>query len=177
LTKVARGIQRPLETDVEIEIPFSFLRTYGPSTATIVPANIWTPINLDPAGEPWWKHGDEYWEWITVADPDSSVSSAGIRCLKEGIYSFSAGAMFDAHDGTGDRAIAVIEKRGQHAGEWFLAATQAMPKIVNAGLLVAGENYHQIDDIIELQVSSSVPTKTTENPRSEWLTATLLSVA
>jgi hypothetical protein len=176
LTKVARGIQRPLETDIEVEIPYSFLRAYGPNAATTVPANVWTPIILDPDGEPWWIHGDEYWEWISADDPDYDLSSAGIRCLKEGIYAFSAGAVFDAKDGTGDRAIAVTEKRGLHAGEWFLAVTQPMPKIANAGLLVAGENYHAVDDIIELQVASSVPTKTTENPRSEWLTATLLSV-
>jgi hypothetical protein len=130
---------------------------------------------LDPAGEPWRQFGEPCWEWIGPGDPDYALSPAGIRCLKEGVYDFAAGAIFRSNEQTGDRAIEIVEVRGPYAGQWRLATSLPMPKIAEGGVLVGGETYQYVGNIVELHAWSSVATATTTNPQSEWLSATLIT--
>ena len=168
------GAEFVYEQVAESGVQGSFLRAFGPDTPTTIPANTWTPIVLDPAGEPWHQFGEVCWEWISPGDPDYALSPAGIRCLKEAVYSFAGAVVFTAAQGTGDRAVNVTEVRGPYAGEWNLVQSMPMPKVANAGVLVSGETYQFVGNIIELHAWSSVATETTTNPRLEWLSVARL---
>jgi len=150
----------------------SFLRAFGPDAATTIPANAWTAIVLDPAGEPWRQFGDTCWEWIGPGDPDYSLSPAGIRCLKEGVYDFVGSVVFSATQRTGDRGVRVLEVKGPYAGQWQLTQGMTMPNTAVAPMNVTGESYQYAGNIVELQAWSSVATSTSSNPQSEFLSAT-----
>jgi hypothetical protein len=150
----------------------SFLRAFGPDTSTTIPANAWTAIVLDPAGEPWRQFGEVCWEWVPPGDPDYALSSAGIRCLKEGIYDFAGSVVFNAAQGTGTRGVRVVEVKGPYAGQWQLTISIPMPKGTLNPVIVAGEAYQYAGNIIELQAWSDSATSTMANPQSEWLSAT-----
>ena len=152
----------------------SFVRAFGPDAASTIPANTWTPIVLDPAGEPWRFFGDQSWEWIAPGDPDYALSPAGIRCLKEGIYDFVGSVVFSAAQRTGDRGVRVIEVKGPYAGQWQLTQGMTMPNTAVAPMNVTGEAYQYAGNIVELQAWSSVATSTSNNPQSEFLSATLI---
>jgi hypothetical protein len=155
----------------------SFVRAFGPDTSTSIPANTWTAIVLDPAGEPWRFFGEQCWEWIGPGDPDYALSPAGIRCLKEGIYDFAGSVVFNQAQGTGTRAVRVIEVKGPYAGQWQLTQSIPMPK---GGplipVIVAGEAYQYEGNIVELQGWSDTATSTTNNPQSEWLSAAKIGI-
>ena len=155
----------------------SFVRAFGPDTSTTIPANAWTPIVLDPAGEPWRFFGKHCWEWIPPGDPDYSLSPAGIRCLVEGIYDVVGSVVFNAAQGTGTRAVQVVEVKGPGTGLMALVTSVPIPKSVDTGVLVTGEAYIYAGDIIELQAWSDQNTSTTPNPLSEWLSVTLIAAA
>jgi hypothetical protein len=150
----------------------SFLRAFGPDTATMVPATTWTVLPLDPAGEAWRQFGDVCWEWVPPGDPDYALYGGGIRCLKEGIYDMVGAAVFDASNQTGDRACQVIEVKGPYANQWRLATSMPMPKVALGGVIVSGETYQYVGNIVQLQAWASVNTQTTSNPQSEWLSVT-----
>jgi hypothetical protein len=152
----------------------SFLRAFGPDTATAVPANAWTAIVLDPAGEPWRQFGTPCWEWIPPGDPDYTVSPAGIRCLKEGVYDLTGSVVFDTGTGTGTRGVRVVEVQGPYAGQWQLTTSVPMPKATLIPILVSGESYQYQGNIIELQAWTDTATQTMANPQSEWLSATYI---
>jgi hypothetical protein len=149
----------------------SFLRMFGPDTSTTIPANVWTPIVLDPAGEPWRQFGVKCWEWIPPGDPDYSLSPAGVRCLVEGIYDFTGSVVFNQGQGTGQRAVRVLEVKGPYAGQWQLTTSVPMPKGNLIPILVSGETYQYVGNIVELQAWTDTATSTTSNPQSEWLSA------
>ena len=152
----------------------SFLRAFGPDTSSTIPANTWTAIVLDPAGEPWRQFGPATWEWIPPGDPDQAISTAGIRCLTEGVYDFAGSVVFNPAQGTGTRGVRVIEVKGPYAGQWQLTMSIPMPKSSLAPVLVAGESYQYVGNIVELQAWSDTVTSTNSNPESEWLSATLI---
>jgi hypothetical protein len=154
----------------------SFLRAFGPDASSTIPANAWTAIVLDPAGEPWRQFGETCWEWIAPGDPDYALSPAGIRCLKEGVYDFTGSVVFDPATGTGTRGVRVIEVKGPYAGQWELATSIPQPKTTLAPVLVSGEAYQYAGNIVELQAWSDTATTTYSNPQSEWLSATLIGV-
>jgi hypothetical protein len=149
----------------------SFLRAFGPDTSTQVPANAWTAIVLDPAGEPWRQFGTQCWEWIGPGDPDYSLSPAGIRCQREGIYDLTGSVVFDIGQGTGTRGVRVIEVKGPYAGQWQLATSVPMPKASLIPVIVGGETYQYVGNIVELQAWTDTATQTAANPQSEWLSA------
>ena len=157
--------------------PLSFVRTFGPDTSTTIPNGTWTPIVLDPAGEPWRWFGQHCWEWIAPGDPDYALSPAGIRCLTEGVYDVVGSVVFNAAQGTGTRAVQVIEVKGPGTGQMALVTSVPIPKSIDTGVLVAGEAYLYAGDIIELQAWADQNTSTTPNPQSEWLSVTLISAA
>ena len=161
---------RPVDTS-----PLSFLRAFGPDTTTTIPANAWTAIVLDPAGEPWRQFGTPTWEWIGPGDPDYTLSPAGIRCLREGVYALAGAVVFDQAVGTGQRAVRVIEVKGPYAGQWQLTTSIPMPKGNLIPVMVAGETYQYAGNIIELQGWSDTATTTLANPQSEWLSTTLVA--
>ena len=168
------------ETDVELlwrsPTPVSFTRMFGPDTATSLPANTWVSLPLEPdAIQPVLEVGDKCWVPVNQGDPDYSSHPNGIRCLRDGIYSFSAAAIFDNNQGTGDRGIRIVEVKGPNVGLPGLVVSQIMPKFSDAGLLVSGDAYEYIDSIVELQVRSTVNTSTTATPKSEWLCVTLVN--
>jgi hypothetical protein len=153
----------------------SFVRAFGPDTSSNIAANAWTAIVLDPAGEPWRFFGDQNWEWIGPGDPDYAISPAGIRCRKEGIYDFAGSVVFNQAQATGTRAVRILEVKGPYAGQWQLTQSIPMPKggpLVP--VIIAGESYQYVGNIIELQAWSDTNTTTTNNPQSEWLSATLI---
>jgi hypothetical protein len=154
----------------------SFLRAFGPDTATTIPVSTWTAIVLDPAGEPWRQFGRPCWEWIGPGDPDYAVSPAGIRCVQEGVYDFAGSVVFDIGQGTGTRGVRVIEVRGPYAGQWQLTQSIPMPKATLIPVMVGGETYQYAGNIVELQAWSDTATATAANPQSEWLSATLIAV-
>ena len=154
----------------------SFLRAFGPDTSSTIPANAWTAIVLDPAGEPWRQFGDVCWEWIAPGDPDYSLSPAGIRCLKEGIYDFAGSVVFNAAQGTGTRGVRVYQVKGPYAGQWQLTISMPMPKGNLNPIIVAGESYQYVGNIIELQAWSDTATSTMNNPQSEWLSACKIGI-
>jgi hypothetical protein len=154
----------------------SFVRAFGPDTSTTIPVNAWTPIVLDPAGEPWRQFGEQAWEWIGPGDPDYALSPAGIRCLKEGTYDFVGSVVFNQATGTGNRGVRVIEVKGPYAGQWQLTTAVPMPKASVAPVLVAGEAYQYAGNIVELQAWSDQATSTLANPQSEWLSAARIGV-
>ena len=129
---------------------------------------------LDPAGEPWRQFGMQLWEWIAPGDPDYTLSPAGIRCLREGIYDFAGSVVFDIGQGTGTRGVRVIEVKGPYAGQWQLTTSIPMPKANLIPVIVAGESYQYAGNIVELQAWTDTTTATAANPQSEWLSATLI---
>ena len=153
----------------------SFLRAFGPDTSSTVPANTWTAIVLDPAGEPWRQFGQPCWEWIGPGDPDYALSPAGIRCLIEGVYDLAGSVMFNPAQATGTRGVNITEVKGPYAGQWNLATGLPVPKSTNTPVLVAGETYQYAGNIIELQAWSDTATSTLANPQSEWLSACLIA--
>jgi hypothetical protein len=153
----------------------SFMRMFGPDTSTTIPANTWTAIVLDPAGEPWRMFGRQDWEWIPPGDPDYSLSPAGVRCLREGVYDFAGAVVFNAAQGTGTRGVQIVEVRGPYAGQWSLVQSVPMPKGNLNPVLVAGEAYQYAGNIIELQAWTDTATSTMANPQSEWLSATYIA--
>jgi hypothetical protein len=155
----------------------SFLRAFGPDVSSSIPANTWTPIVLDPAGEPWRQWGEPCWEWIGPGDPDYSLSPAGIRCLKEGVYDFAGSVVFNAAQGTGTRGVRVYQVKGPYAGQWQLTLSIPMPKGTLNPVLISGESYQYVGNIIELQAWSDTATSTMPNPQSEWLSATAIAIA
>jgi hypothetical protein len=160
-----------------VDPSYSFLRAFGPDPSTTVPANAWTAIDLhpgDPGGEPWRQSGVTCWESIPSGDPDYSLSPNGIRCLKEGIYDWAGSVVFNQGQGTGTRAVRVIGVKGPGANQWQLAQSIPMPKGSLIPLVVAGETYQYVGDIVELQAWSDTATSTQNNPQSEWLSAALL---
>ena len=180
MTKFVKGVERPPGRTVEMEMnstPLSFVRMFGPDGPTSIAANQWTPIVLDPAGEVWLQFGEKCWEPILPGDPDYFEFPAGVRCLKEGVYGFAGGVIFDSANQTGDRAVDVTEAKGPYANRWNLVASQPMPKVSDAGLIVSGEAYQYVGNIVELRASSTVATVTITNPQSEWLSAVLLHAA
>jgi hypothetical protein len=151
----------------------SFVRAFGPDASSTIPANTWTPIVLDPAGEPWRLFGQTCWEWIGPGDPDYALSPAGIRCTQEGIYDFAGAVVFNQVQSTGTRGVRILEVKGPYAGAWQLTQSIPMPKggpLVP--VLVAGESYQYAGNIIELQAWSDTATSTAANPQSEWVSAT-----
>ena len=152
----------------------SFTRAFGPDTPTPVPASAWTRIILDPAGEPWRVFGTECWQAIVAGDPDYAQWGGCIRCLREGVYDLVGAAIFDSANQTGDRAISIIEEVGPYANQWALAASQPMPKVANGGVIVAGETYQYVNNIVSLRAWSSVATQTTSNIQGEWMSAAYL---
>jgi hypothetical protein len=154
----------------------SFLRAFGPDTASAIPAYAWTAIVLDPAGEPWRQFGDTCWEWIAPGDPDYALSPAGIRCLKEGVYDFVGSVVFSSAQRTGDRGVRVLEVKGPYAGQWQLTQGMTMPNTAVAPMNVTGESYQYAGNIVELQAWSSVATSTAANPQSEFLSATRVGI-
>jgi hypothetical protein len=150
---------------------------FGPDTSSAIPANTWTAIDLDPSGEPWRWFGRPCWEWVGPGDPDYALSPCGIRCLVEGIYSLAGSVVFNPGQGTGARGVNITEVKGPYAGQWNLATSSPMPKATNIPLLVSGETYQTVGNIIELQAWTDTATSTTANPQSEWLSATLVSAA
>jgi hypothetical protein len=161
-----------LATGPTVAASESFLRAFGPDTSTTLPANAWTPIVLDPAGEPWRQFGDVCWEWIPPGDPDYSLSPAGIRCLKEGIYDMVGSVVFNQAQGTGNRGVRVLEVKGPYAGQWQLTTAVPMPKATVAPAIVSGETYQYAGNVVELQAWTDQATSTMANPQSEWLSAT-----
>ena len=156
----------------------SFLRAYGPDASSGIAANTWTPIVLDPAGEPWFQQGEVCWEWIPPGDPDYSLSPAGIRCLKQGIYDLVGAVVFSQVQSTGTRAVRIMQVKGPGTGSWQLTQSIPLPKGgPSVPVLVAGESYHYVGDIIELQAWSDTATSTLANPQSEWLSATAIGIA
>jgi hypothetical protein len=150
----------------------SFVRAFGPDVSTTIPANTWTPIVLDPAGEPWRQFGQQCWEWILPGDPDYALSPAGIRCTQDGIYDFAGAVVFNQVQGTGTRGVRILEVKGPYAGQWQLTQSIPMPKggpLVP--VVVAGESYQYAGNIVELQAWSDTATSTTANPQSEWMSA------
>ena len=154
-----------------------FVRAFGPDTPTPIPANTWTRITLDPLGEPWRQFGETCWEPITPNDPDYATYGGCVRCRKEGVYDLAGAVIFDSATQTGDRAIEVQEARGPYAGAWRLVTSIPMPKVVLGGVLVSGETYQYVGNIVELCAYSTVATQTTADPQSEWLSATWLGGA
>jgi hypothetical protein len=149
----------------------SFLRMFGPDASTTIPANAWTAIVLDPAGEPWRQFGQKCWEWIPPGDPDYTLSPAGVRCLVEGCYDFAGSVVFSAAQGTGTRGVRVIEVKGPYAGQWQLTTNVPVPKGNLNPVIVAGEAYQYAGNIVELQAWTDTATTTMSNPQSEWLSA------
>jgi len=162
-----QGLQGPVG-----ELAQSFVRAFGPDTATTIPANTWTKIPLDPAGEPWRQFGDQCWEPISVGDPDYAAYGGCMRCLQEGVYDFVGAVIFNSAQSQGDRGVDIQELRGPYAGQWDLVTSTPMLKVGNAALIVAGETYQYVGNIVILQAYSTFATSTTPNPRSEWLSVT-----
>jgi hypothetical protein len=153
----------------------SFLRVFGPTTATPVPANQWTVVPL--TGE-WRPFGEPCWELVPASgDPDSASFAGCLRCLVEGVYDFTGAVIFDSSNQTGDRGVNVTELRGPYAGSWDLVQSTPMPKIANGAVLVAGETYQTVGNIVGLRANATVTTATTANPNSEFLSVTLISAA
>jgi hypothetical protein len=171
-----RGLRISLGQLVGLQgLKSSFVRAFGPDTATTIPASTWTRIQLLPAGEPWRQFGEVCWESVpTSGDPDSASYAGCIRCLKEGIYDLVGGVIFDSSNQTGDRAISVSEERGPYAGAWDLVTSMPMPKVATGGVLVGGETYQYLGNIVSLRAWASVATATTAVPQSEWLSATFI---
>ena len=155
--------------------PMSFLRAFGPDASSPLPANAWTAIGLDPAGEPWRQFGTATWEWIGPGDPDYALSPAGIRCLREGVYDFAGSVVFNPAQATGTRGVQVVEVKGPYAGQWQLTTSIPVPKSTNTPLIVAGEAYQYAGNIVELRAWTDTATSTMANPQSEWLSATLIA--
>jgi hypothetical protein len=152
----------------------SFARAFGPDSSTAVPANTWTRIPMQVVGstEPPRQFGEQAWEIVPASgDPDSALWAGCIRCLKEGTYDLAGGVIFDPAQQTGDRAISVQEMRGPYAGAWDLQTSMPMPKVAAGGVLVSGETYQYVGNIVALRAWSSVATQTTANPQSEWMSA------
>ena len=176
---VLKGIQTPPGTDVEVDLasisaPFSFVRAFGPDESTPLPADQWTAIVLDPAGEPWRQIGEVCWEPILSGDPDYALSSAGVRCLIEGIYDFGGAAIFNPAQPTGSRGIRIFGIKGSHAGDLGLIAGIPAPKNILIPVTVSGNAYADVGDIIELQLWTDTATATMSDPKSEWLSANLV---
>ena len=172
-----KGIEKPSGRTVEVSgtPPLSFVRMFGPATSTPIAADQWTSIVLDPAGEPWQQFGEPTWEAIMPGDPDYDEFGAGVRCIQEGLFSFTGSIIYNAIHGTGDRGIDIREVKGPREGLWDLVLGIPMPKVVDAPLLVSGESYQSVGNIVQLRGYSTVATSTTENPRSEWLSIALIS--
>jgi hypothetical protein len=151
----------------------SFLRVFGPTAATATPANTWTVIPL--TGE-WRPFGEVNWQLIAPGDPDYATFPGCLRCLREGVYDFTGAVIFDASNQTGDRGVNVTELRGPYVGYWDLVQSTPMPKIANGAVLVAGEAYQYVGNIVALRANATVTTATTANPQSEFLSATLVAV-
>jgi hypothetical protein len=51
-----------------------------------------------------------------------------------------------------------------------------MPKVAQGSVLLAGETYQYVNNIVELSAWASVATATTANPQSEWMSAARIGV-
>jgi hypothetical protein len=69
----------------------------------------------------------------------------------------------------------VIEVKGPYAGQWQLTIGIPLPKGNNTPIIVAGETYQYVGNIIELQAWTDTATTTMNNPQSEWLSATIIA--
>jgi hypothetical protein len=68
----------------------------------------------------------------------------------------------------------VSEQSGAYAGQWQLVQSMPMPKVAGGAVLVSGETYQYVGNIVALQAQSTVATQTTANPNSEFLSATFI---
>jgi hypothetical protein len=166
----------PSEENVDPQITFSptlpsFTRVFGPDTATPIPASTWTRI---PLIGPWKQFGANCWQLIVDGDPDYANWGGCVRCLREGIYDFGGGIIFDPAQQTGDRAVSIIEAVGPNAGQWELIQSASMPTFVGGGFCVGGNVYQYVGNIVSLRVYSTVATTTTASPLSEWASMTFL---
>jgi hypothetical protein len=152
----------------------SYGRVYGPATATTLPANTWTRIPMTGTPAQW---GVQTWQVVPMTgDPDSAAYGGCARCLAEGTYDFGAGVIFDSSNQTGDRAVHISVLRGTYAGSWNLETSMPMPKVATGGVLIAGEIYSYVNDIVELSAWSSANTATTNNPQSEWMSVARVGI-
>ena len=167
-----RGLRTSLGNITGLQgLKTSFLRVFGPSTATAIPANVWTTIPLTGS---WRQFGQTDWQLIVPGDPAYGTNPGQIRCLREGIYDLVGAVIFDASNQTGDRGVYVSEQTGAYAGQWQLVQSMPMPKVAGGAVLVSGETYQYVGNIVALQAQSTVATQTTANPNSEFLSATFI---
>jgi hypothetical protein len=167
-----RGLRTTLSQITGLQgLKTSFLRAFGPTAATAIPANVWTTIPLTGT---WRQFGQTDWQLIVAGDPDYATYPGCIRCLREGIYDLVGAVIFDASNQTGDRGVYVHEMTGAYAGQWQLVQSTPMPKVAGGAVLVSGETYQYIGNIIGLQAQATVTTATTANPNSEFLSATFI---
>jgi hypothetical protein len=153
-------------------VALSFLRVFGPTGSTPIPANTVTRIPL--TGE-WRPFGSVNFQLIASGDPDFAAFGGDLRCLVEGLYDLTGTVVFSTAQNAGDRACAVTEVRGTYAGYWRLISSTPMTSKPDAGLLVAGEAYLYVGDIIELQAWSSQSTATSAAVDSEFCSAALIA--
>jgi hypothetical protein len=154
------------------QVALSFLRIFGPTTPTPIPANTVTPIPLTGASR---QFGTANWQLIVPGDPDYGAWPGCLRCLVEGLYDWTGGVVYSTAQNAGDRAVAVATVVGQLAGYWKLVQSTTMTQRPDAGLLVSGEAYQFVGDIVQLQGWSSTSTATTANPQSEFLSVALIA--
>jgi hypothetical protein len=167
-----RGLTTSLSSITGLQgIKTSFLRAFGPTAATTIPANVWTTIPLTGT---WRQFGQTDWQLIVAGDPDYATYGGCIRCKREGIYDLVGAVIFDASNQTGDRGVYVHEMTGVYAGQWQLVQSTPMPKVAGGAVLVSGETYQYVGNIIGLQAQATVNTATTANPNSEFLSATFI---
>jgi hypothetical protein len=167
-----RGLRTSLTNITGLQgLKTSLTRAFGPSSATTIPANVWTTIPLTGA---WRQFGQTDWQLIVAGDPDYGTYPGCIRCKREGIYDFAGAVIFDASNQTGDRGVFVTELKGPYAGQWGLATSTPMPKVAGGALIVSGEVYCNLGDVFALQAQATVTTATSANPNSEWLSATFI---
>jgi hypothetical protein len=143
----------------------SLLRAYGPNTSTPIPAETWTIVPL--TGEWRQRVGPACFTPVT-----SGPHAGAMRCERTGVYALAGAVRFDPVNQAGTRGVWLTDP--QTTDEWDFVDSAAAAKGVPTPVMVGGEAYLSVGEMVALLAWSSVATATTDSPLSEWASATLL---
>jgi hypothetical protein len=143
----------------------SLLRAYGPTTPTPVPAAAWTMVPL--TGEWRQRVGPACFTPVT-----SGPHAGAMRCERTGVYALAGAVRFDPVNQAGTRGVWLTDP--QTTDEWDFVDSAGAAKDVPTPVMVGGEAYLSVGEMVALLAWSSISTSTTDSPLSEWASAALL---
>jgi hypothetical protein len=143
----------------------SLLRAYGPDTPTPVPADAWTTVPLTGA---WMQRVGP----ACFAPVTSGPHAGAMRCERTGVYALAGAVRFDPVNQAGHRGVWLTDP--QTTDEWDFVDSAAASKGIPTPVMVNGEAYLSVGEMVALRAWSSTATETADDPLSEWASAALL---